>query len=281
MKITLLIVGALASSAVLYGQPPSSTTETHDDGLGELSADRPGFGVPTNVLPRGVVQFEGGFAFTTEVDGNTLCRTLTWGSPLARLGLGNRTEIRFGGDGFLASATESDVYTDRVRGWSDFGLGAKIALYRGHGLIPALSLIPTLSLPVGSHAFTRAAVDPSVVLAWSTNLPAKFSAGGAIGYASISDGAGRLAQRTNAISLGHSLLAGFSGYAEVYNVGPAAPSANATWLFNGGVTHALGQNAALDVELGRRFVSSTTYWFASVGFAVRTGALRHLLSRPR
>lgn len=134
---------------------------------------------------------------------------------------------------------------------------------------------------MGSQAFTRAAIDPSVVLAWSTNLPAKFSAGGAIGYASISDGAGRLAQRTHAMSIGHPLPAGFSGYAEVYNVSPAARAASATWLFNGGVTHALGRNAAFDVELGRWFLPSTTCWFVSMGIAVRTGTLRHLLPSPR
>jgi hypothetical protein len=123
-------------------------------------------------------------------------------------------------------------------------------------------------------------MDPSVVLVWSTNLPAKFSVAGAIGYASISDGAERLAQRTHAMSIGHPLPAGFSGYAEVYNVSPAARAESATWLWDGGVTHALGRNAAFDVEMGRRILSSTTCWFVSMGFAVRTGALRHLLPLP-
>jgi len=280
MKSILLIGTTLASALALAGQPLSPVDETTQAEDGEFSADRPGFGVSTNVLPRGVVQFETGFTFTSEADRKTLCRTLTWGSPLARLGVGKRTEIRFGGDGFLASRTEGAVHTDSAHGWSDFGVGAKIALFEGRALIPAFSLIPTLSLPVGSHAFTRSAIDPGVALSWSMNLPAKFSTGGAIGYASISDGIGRLAQRTYAMSIGHPLRAGFSGYAEVYNVSPAARAGSATWLFDGGVTHALGPNAAFDVEMGRRVLSSTTCWFVSMGFAVRTGALRHLLPLP-
>ena len=281
MKITLLIVAALATSVVLCGQPPPSSPEKLDDELGEFTADRPGFGVPTNVLPRGVVQFENGFSFTSEADGSTRCHTLTWGSPLARVGIGKRTEIRFGGHGYLSSNTEGEAYRDSARGWSDFGLGAKIALFEGHGLWPAFSLIPTLSLPLGGAAFSSSAMDPSLVLAWSTNLPAKFSAGGSVGYASISDGAGRLAQRTQAVAVGHALFAGLSGYAEVYNVSPRARSADATWTLDGGMTHGVGRNAAVDVELGRKFVSSTSYWFVSLGFAVRTAALRHLMQSWR
>lgn len=126
MKSILLIGTTLASASVLAGQqlsPVDGTTQSED---GEFSADRPGFGVPTNVLPRGVVQFETGFTFASEADRNTLCRTLTWGSPLARLGIGTRTEIRFGGDGFLASRTEGDAHTDKARGWSDFGVGLRL-----------------------------------------------------------------------------------------------------------------------------------------------------------
>jgi Putative MetA-pathway of phenol degradation len=280
MRFTPLGVATLASALTLAGQQPYTDEPNHDD-LGEFAADRPGFGVPTNVLPPGVVQLESGFGITTEADRTTLCRTLTWGSPLARVGVGHRTEIRFGGDGYLSSRTEGVDYWDRARGWSDFGLGAKIAVFEGHGIWPALSLIPTLSLPIGGDAFTTSAMDPSIVLAWSTNLPAKLSAGGTIGYASISDGAGRLAQRTLAASLGHSLVAGFSGYAEVYNVSPAAWDTSANWMLNGGVTHAVGRNAAIDAEVGRKFVSDKSCWFVSFGFAIRTTALRHLLGPPR
>lgn len=280
MKITLLIVVASASSVVLCGQVVSPSQEAHGDEPGEFTADRPGFGVPTNVLPRGVVQFENGFTFASESDRSTQCHTLTWGSPLARVGIGKRTEIRFGGDGFLSSSTVGEAYQDRAQGWSDFGLGAKIALFQGHGVWPALSLIPTLSLPLGGAAFSSSALDPGLVVAWSTNLPSKFSAGGTIGYASISDSAGRLAQRTQAVSLGHALFAGLSGYGEVYNVSTGARAGGATWMFNGGVTHAVGRNAAVDVELGRKFVSSTASWFVSMGFAIRTTALRHLIPSP-
>jgi hypothetical protein len=280
MRFALLTEAALASALALSGQQ-LSPDETNRNDVGEFSADRPGFGVPTNVLPRGVVQLESGFGVTSEADRNTLCRTLTWGSPLARVGIGDRTEIRFGGDGFLSSRTKGVDYWDRARGWSDFGIGAKIAVFEGHGIWPALSLIPTLSLPVGGDTFTSSAVDPSIILAWSTNLPAKLSAGGTIGYASISDGVGRLAQRTLAVSLGHSLVAGLSGYAEVYNVGPVARDTGADWMLDGGVTHAVGRNAAIDAEIGRKFVSDKSCWFVSFGFAIRTTALRHLLAPPR
>jgi hypothetical protein len=280
MRFTPLAAAILASALTLLGQPISPDDTNHDD-LSEFSADRPGFGVPTNVLPRSVVQLESGFGVTSEANRNTFCRTLTWGSPLARMGVGHRSEIRFGGDGFLSSRTEGVDYLDRARGWSDFGVGAKIAIFNGHGIWPALSLLPTLSLPVGGDAFTSSAIDPNIILAWSANLPAKLSAGGTMGYASVSDGPGRLAQRTLAASLGHSLVAGLSGYAEIYNVSHPARAVNANWMLDGGVTHAVGRNAAIDAEVGRKFVSDKSCWFVSFGFAIRTTALRHLLGPPR
>jgi len=269
MKMTLLAGMALTSAIALTAQPLAQPTQTPEPEPGEFTADRPGFGVPTQVLPAGVLQFEGGFAWNSEAGQNTSQRTLTWGSPLARFGVGSNTEIRFGGDGFLSSRTVDTGHAVQARGWSDFSLGAKIALYPGHGLWPAFSLIPTISLPLGGPLFTSSAVDPSLTLAWSTNLPAKWSAGGTIGLASVSDGAGRFAQRTQAVSVGRALFAGLNGYVEAYHMSPAARGSDGTWMLDGGMTHALGRNAQLDLEAGRRVVSSTSCWFASLGFAIR------------
>jgi hypothetical protein len=279
MKSALPVPAVLIAAAVLSAQPAPAIPETQADDLGELTADRPGFGVTTNVLPRGVTHLESGFTFTSEAGPGISHRTLTWGSPLARVGIGRRTEIRFGGDGFLTDRTVAGGYAHRAQGWSDFGWGAKIALYGGHDLWPAVSVIPTLSLPIGARTFTSAAVDPNLTLAWSTNLPAKFNAGGTIGFASLSDEAGRFAQRTQALSVGRALFSGLSGYAEAYNVSPAARAADATWIFNGGLTHALGRNAQIDLEGGRQLLSASRSWFVSGGLVVRTAGLGHVLSR--
>ena len=273
MRKTVRVAAVLGSAVALWGGVIDPNAEPPPGDLGEFSADRPGFGVPTNVVPRGVLQFETGVSLTSEADPGGRTRTLTWGSPLVRVGVGKRTEIRIGGDGFLSSRVEDRQGTERVRGWSDVALGAKIALWEGRGL--ALSVVPTLSLPAGARAFTSSALDPSLVVAWSLNLPAKFSAGGTLGYASVSDGGGRLAQRTQAVSLGRALFGGFSGYAEAFTVSPPERGAGGTWMVNGGVTHAIGPNAQADVEFGRRVASGSDCWLVSVGFAVRTVALRH------
>ncbi len=271
----------LVTAPALWAQTAPQRVEPSAAGDESFTADRPGFGVPTNVISRGAVQFESGFTYASEASPGLSHRTFTWGSPLLRTGIGHRTEIRFGGDGFLASRTEDAVHFERTGGWSDFNVSAKIALYNGHGLWPALSVIPALTVPVGGKAFTSSGYDPSLTLAWSTNLPAKFSAGGSIGYVSASDGAGRLAQRAMAVSLGHPIFWGLSAYVEAYNLNPPARAAGDLWVFDGGVTHSLGKYAQVDVEAGRRFQAAPPCWQASAGIAVRASAFRHLISISR
>jgi hypothetical protein len=281
MKILLRVGAPLIAALALYAQPVLPAAETATSGDESFTADRPGFGVPTNVLSLGAVQFESGFTYASETGPGLSHRTFTWGSPLVRTGIGHRTEIRFGGDGFLASRTEDAVHLDRAGGWSDFSMSAKIALFNGRGLWPALSVIPSLTVPVGGSAFTSSGYDPGLTLAWSSNLPAKFSAGGSVGYVSASDGYGRLAQRALAVSLGHPVLWGMSAYVEAYNLNPRGRAAGDLWVFDGGVTHSLGRNAQVDVEAGRRFQASPPCWQVSAGIAVRASAFRRYLSISR
>ena len=281
MRLFFRAGAPLIAALALWAQTPPQTAERSTADDEPFTADRPGFGVPTNVISRGAVQLESGFTYASETAPGVAHRTFTWGSPLVRTGIGHRTEIRFGGDGFLASRTEDAVHFERAGGWSDFSMSAKIALYNGRGLWPALSVIPALTVPVGGKAFTSSGYDPSLTLAWSTNLPAKFSAGGSIGYVSASDGAGRLAQRALAVSLGHPVFWGLSAYVEAYNLNPRARAAGDLWVFDGGVTHALGKYAQLDVEAGRRFQAAPPCWQASAGIAVRASAFRHLISISR
>jgi len=148
-------------------------------------------------------------------------------------------------------------------------------------LWPAWSVIPAVTVPVGARAFTSSAYDPSLTLAWSSNLPAKFSAGGSVGYVSASDGSGRLAQRALAVSLGRPVAWGLSAYVEAYNLTPRAGAAGDLWVFDGGVTHSLGKNAQVDLEAGRRFQAAPPCWQVSAGIAVRASACRHLITVSR
>jgi len=203
---------------------------------------------------------------------------MNWGSPLLRAGIGKRVELRFGGDGFVNAHATCEGRVTRALGWSDFGVGAKIALVDESGWRPAFSAIPAFSVPIGGRSVTNSAFDPSLTLAWSKNLPEKWSAGGTLGYASITDQGRRFAQRAVTVSVGHSIWAGMSGFLEAYDVSPTGLDGRPAWMLDGGVTHGVGKNAQVDFSMGRRFLGATSCWFASVGFVTRAGHMGSFVS---
>ncbi len=92
-----------------------------------------------------------------------------------RVGIGNRFEFRFGGDGVDASWGEGRRLT---RGAADTEEDAKIALSAERHYMSAFSLLPMISPPTGNHLFSSGGYDPTVKLAWSKTLLWKFDVGG-------------------------------------------------------------------------------------------------------
>lgn len=249
-----------------------STTPADDDAA--FSADRPGFTEPPDVLRRGVIQLEGGEVFGVESRPAAVEYNFVEGSPLLRLGVGRRTELRFTGEGFRFWKNEYVEGVERARGMSDFSIGAKLKLREEDGLLPAIAILPALSLPIGHHQFSSSTLDPAIKLAWAKTLVHGFSTGGNFNLSWVTDQDRRLLQRAYSLSLGHNLPGRLGGYWEVYRISPT--EAGSTWMFNTGVTRSMGHNAQVDIEVGRTLKPSAPCWFVAAGFAVRlpSGPLR-------
>jgi hypothetical protein len=69
--------------------------------------------------------------------------------------------------------------------------------------------------------------------------------------------------------MAHDLPRGFGGYFEAYGFTPMGPEQASGWTLNGGVSHAIGQNAQLDVEAARGVTADAPDGFVGCGFAVR------------
>ena len=81
----------LSQPALVWGQEPP-----------ELVTDRPDFTESSEVVERGAVQIETGFTLESNVSEGEELRGITVPAVLARIGLGHRVEVRFGGDGICA-----------------------------------------------------------------------------------------------------------------------------------------------------------------------------------
>ena len=75
---------------------------------------------------------------------------------------------------------------------------------------------------------------------------------------------------TVSFSLGHGLFRNTAAYWEVYKIGPISKDGDDLWMFNAGLTHALGDNAQLDFSVGRSLSPTTPNWFVGVGFTIRS-----------
>jgi hypothetical protein len=250
----------LSSSENSQAEPPTDQT---------FSADRPGFTLSTPVLPIGIWQLEGGYRFDRSSENGLNQRNVALGAPQLRLGLGHRWEVRLGGDGFRVWQQAGNNHNDRASGFSDLAMGAKFSVFEEGKIVPALSLIPQVSLPVGAGAFSSAGYDPSLKLAWSKSLPAGFSAGGNFGFASITDSRGRYGQQAYSVVLAHPVVRNLAVYAEVYDIREVARGNTSCWTGNAGFSQMIRNSMQLDVQVGRTLSPSMPAWFVATGVALR------------
>jgi len=248
---------------VLLGAMPAAAQSTSAPGDGaELVTDRPDFTESSQVMDRGWFQFESGVSY--EGDGGDL-RSLTVPSALMRIGLGHQTELRIGGDGLLSERMGGI----RASGHSDIEIGAKTSLIRQGTTAFDLAVIPMVSLPIGAERFTSGGVDPTLKVTWGKDLRAGFGLAGNVNLSSLSDDTGRFHQEAVSLSLGHALVRGWSGYAEVFGFSRLAPGESAAWTVNGGATFALGRHGQFDLEVGRGLTAAAPDWFVGAGLAIR------------
>lgn len=264
--VRLSFIAAVVSVVAATAQTPENTEAA-------ISADRPGFATAPGVLAPGVAQLEGGFTFSVDGDGSFRERTLTFGSPLVRVGVGGSVELRVAGDGFLSCSNES-VSHDAATGWSDLSLGVKVAMVHEGRIFPAISLLPSISVPAGYKAFTNSTYDPSLAIAGLKTLPAGLSVVGTLAGTSISEEQVRHARYWSAVALWFPAPARSAGYIEMYAVGSGGPGSASARIYDAGLTHNFGANLQIDIEAGRRLYSGTPCWFVATGFALRHALFR-------
>jgi len=253
-----VVPGAAAASATAAAPARSE--------LGELVTDRPDITESSNVVGRGVWQIESGVGFERDGEGDAGERSLAAPMALARIGLSQRLELRIGADGYVSSQAVAGG-VPRSSGLSDLTLGVKYVLAedaRGFGV----SVIPFVSVPSGSAAFSSGGYDPTIKLTWARDLPHGFGLSGNFNYSSVTEGE-RFNQGEAMASLGHDLGGGWAGFWELYGATALERDGSAAWLVDTGITHPLGGNAQFDVSVGRGLNRAAPNWFLGIGFSMR------------
>lgn len=268
---------ALLAFASLLIVAPVPVFAQDSNGLPELVTDRPDFTESSNVVGRGIVQLEMGTTFESNTVAGDRDRTMSTPLALARIGVSNRLELRFSTDGYVMDSLRSGFGQSTMKGQADFEVGAKFVLSTGattRGL--QMAVIPMASLPTGSDTMSSGTIDPTVKFTWAKDLPRDFGLSGNYNVSRIGDELGRYTEHALSFSLGHDLVGGWGGYWEAYGFMPKGRPGTTAWTANTGITHGIGGNAQIDVEVGRGVTAAAPDWFVGVGVGLRTSALRSL-----
>lgn len=133
-----------------------------------IVTDRPDVTESSIVVPKESLQVENGATWTTD-EGSQI---FDLSESLIRVGVSDRTEIRFVVPNYMGGITGSDA-----TGFGDMALGMKQQI----GPLPGnvdLSVIVAVSLPTGARQVSTHGHDPFLKFPWSKELPAGWSIGG-------------------------------------------------------------------------------------------------------
>jgi hypothetical protein len=267
--LTAILALALLPQAAAAQQTQATQAATRDaQTIGDISPDRPGLGDGSAIVGRGVWQIESGWSFESAHEDDAVLHELALPLALVRIGVSDRFELRVNADGLL-SDTSSIPGSKRLSGHSDVEAGAKLKLLESSRTGFELSVLPTVSLPIGSNAFTSGGYDPTVEFAWTQPLPRGFSLSGNVTEASVSEDDHRFAQHILIVSVDRDVAAGWHGFAEAFRASSFERDGGAVWIVDSGATHHLGRQAQFDVSAGRGLTAAAPDWFVSAGISVR------------
>src|SRR5215470_14384551 len=145
------------------------------DQVPEIVTDRPDVTESSIVIPKGSLQAENGFTRTNRQANHSFDLSET----LLRLGIGQRTELRFVVPNFTAiSGLPEHTHTN---GFEDLAVGFKQQLGPLPGKVD-LSVIAEMSLPTGTSGLSSHAIDPEIKFPWSKDLKNPYSIGGMFSF---------------------------------------------------------------------------------------------------
>lgn len=265
MKRRLRIFRALGTGSLITMVSTMVAAPLHAQ-RGPLVADRPDFTEAAATVGRGVVQLE--FGYTYEDDRHSLGETLLRVGVLSeavelRLGL-SPVSVRAGTDGRRSTRT----------GTEDLYLGIKLALAEQEGLRPALVILPQMTVPTGSDAFTSGRTLPGVNFIYGWDVAEDVALAGSTQMnRAVTESRGaeeEYAEWAQSAVAGFSVGARAGFYAEWFAFFHAEPDGTRTEHYaNGGFTWSFSDDLQWDVRAGAGLNDSATGFFAGTGLVVR------------
>jgi hypothetical protein len=238
------------------------------DGIAPLVTDRPTDSVSPIVVPKGSLQFEGGYKYSRLGSNNASRDLQTFPELLLRYGLGERYELRLFASGWNVRKIDNKTEEN----FSDITIGSKIELLPANGNWAISSVLVDVSLPTGATGETNDYVIPKVLYLGGYQLTERFGLTYNIGPSLITfKEAGERETRWDlnySLALSATVRPDISVFAEVYGAVIEGSTRNRSDV-QVGTTIMVAPLVQLDFRVGAGLTSASPDWFTGAGLAFR------------
>jgi hypothetical protein len=233
-----------------------------------LVTDRPDFTEASSTVGCGVAQLEFGYTYTFDEDGGSSTKSHSYPEPLLRYGvLQDWLEFRI-----AWNYTNEESAGVKQSGSEDLYLGFKIGLTPQDGWRPEMALIPQMTVPTGSDAFTTDEVLPGLNWIYGWELTDTVSTAGSTQFNRAVDEmtADTYTEWAQSWTVAYTLTETVGAYTEWFALIPSgADTARTEHYFNGGFTWLMNNDVQWDIRAGTGLNDAADDYFVGTGLSIR------------
>lgn len=237
-----------------------------------LVSDRPDFTEASTTVGRGVAQVEMGYTFFSNDDDGVQTRAHSFPEMLWRIGIfADWLEFRIAYNAATGDVLAPPLPRVTGSGSEDLYLGFKIGLTPQEGIFPEMALMPQMTVPTGSPAFSAGLVLPGVNWLYAWDLTERLSIGGSTqANRSIDDGGDVYLEVAQSMTVGIGLTERVGMYTEWFAFFPSgSPVARTQHYLDGGFTFSVNNDLQLDVRAGVGLSHASDDFFVGSGLVKR------------
>jgi len=273
---TALFAGAPGPRTLLEEITGTAAKASGNDSSAEddhLDPDRPHFPEATTAVGKGRAVLESGYTLNTFNQKGSSFLSHGWPEALLRVGmLADWFEVRIG-QSFLNQRTTEAGVTRTASGAQDLYLGMKLAVTEQKGILPAIAVIPQMTVPTGRSAVSAGRTLPgiNVDLGWDV-IKDLFGIEVLIANNRVPGEArsAHLETATGLTGVFHltrtlELFVEWDAYYPIGAIGPAGPRHYAV----GGLVYFVTPNLAVDARAGVGLNDRSNDFVGGFGFAAR------------
>ncbi len=228
----------------------------------KIDTDRPDQTESAVTVPKKWVQFEFGLSAQTT---NSLENEFQHPTLLSKYGIGKRIELR------LITTVQTNthfniIYKEKETGLSPVEVGAKIALWEEHKLLPKTSLLFHVSIPkLASEKFKADKLAPNFRFSMQHTLSKIIGIGYNLG--AEWDGFSNEATWIYTLSPGFNISEKWYGYVEAF--GSVSKNNKPEHNLDGGFAYYINRNLKVDLSSGFGISKEAPDWYVAVGASYR------------